>query len=349
MEKAGYIKVKKEIISVEISHLYSLMTLKRTFNTDNLEEIVPVTISLDPNKYMPYGAPGITLKDSLMNTKLIGRRVPVLFPFPPKQGINPGVYTEICSENIYPLPQKNLIAGHKVKTVNSFNIDKMHRIRDYVRENNAITFVLCDLREAADLFQNIPIILSKYKYSTLFNQYGGVSPKGARKPVGEFITFASFVDINYCIPIFDHRKVDGMGVYCGFMYHNGNNTFSYTTNSMCFVLSNYGENLFYTDGASIATRTEINTGVLEYMLQRIKCEIDAERMQKTKSGTDKIGKTKTNKKGAPIQKSDKEIAGSFLDVVKKNHMASNCSVDTGTITNVNVNSNSTAAYGGSYN
>lgn len=334
---------------MEISHLYSLMTLKRTFNTDNLEEIVPVTISLDPNKYMPYGAPGITLKNNFMNAKFIGKRVPVLFPFPPKQGINPGVYTEIYSENIYPLPQKNLIVGHKVKTINFFDTDKIHGIRDYVRENNAITFVLRDLREAASLFQNIPIVLSKYKYSTLFNQHGGISSKGAKEPIGEFITFASFVNINYCIPIFDHRKVDGMGVYCGFMHRNMNNTFSYTTNSMCFILSNYGENLFYTDGASIATRTEINTEVLKYMLQRIKCEIDAERMQKIESESDKIGKTKPNKKGVPIQTSDKGAAGSSLDVVKKNHITSNGNIDAGTVMNVSMYSNSTATQGGIYN
>lgn len=256
---------------MEISHLYSLSTLKQTFDIRTLDDVIPVTISLDPNKYIPSGAPGIVNKNRLLNTERPeGKSVSVLFPFSPRAGATPGTCTKVHSKNIYQLPQKKLIVGHKVKEIDVFKTKRLRKIRDFVKDNAAITFALLDTTNASEFFSNIPNICSGYKYSTLFYHYGEGLAGYMRNADDVFVSFVSFIDINYCIPIFDHRKVDGMGVHCGFMYNNKDGKGSVLIDVLCFVLSNHKENLFYTDGATVAVRSNISTDILKYMVQRIK-------------------------------------------------------------------------------
>ena len=264
---------------MKISHIYSFSKLKQAFDIKTLEDVIPVTISLDPNKYIPSGSPGVVNKNTLLNTERPeGRSVSVLFPFSPRAGVTPGTCIKIHSKNIYQLPQKKLIVGHKVKTIDMFKTKRLRKIRDFVKDNDAITFALFDATNASEFFANIPNICSGYKYSTFFYHHGEGSAGYMRNADDVFVSFVSFIDINYCIPIFDHRKVDGMGVYCGFMYNNKDGKGSVLIDVLCFVLSNHRENLFYTDGAKVASESKISSDVLKYMIQRIelksKCKIE---------------------------------------------------------------------------
>lgn len=288
---------------MEISHLYSLRSLRKVFNIETLDEVVPVNISFDPNKYLPSGSPGVTLKRNLENNR-ISQFVSVLFPFPPKAGIAPGIHTKVHAENIYQLPQKRLITGHKVKTINMFEHSKLRGIRDYVNDNDAITFVLDSLVGALDFFSYIPDIMSRYKYSTHFYHCGTGITSDMKNKDDAFIPFVSFVNINYCIPIFDHRKVDGMGVYCGFMYSNKNSEEFGIIDTLSFVLSNHQANLFHVDGAKIATKAILSSEVLVYLLKRIKAEIIGKKVttgtkkeKKAKSLLDRYTEKKVSKEG----------------------------------------------------
>lgn len=251
----------------EIAHPYSLETLKKTFNIKTLDEVTTVNISMDPNKYIPSGSPGIVLKESLFSRE--GMFVPVLFPFPARAGLAPEVYTEIYNKNLYPIPQKNLLTKHTIKTIDMFYIKKIKHIKEYVKTDGAITFILNDLSNAKEFFINIPLLCSSaYKYEAFFHHYTGQS-NIVRSNENKFMVFVSFIDINYCIPIFDHRKVDGMGVYCGFMCKNIKTNNNILIDALTFVLSNYKDNLFYLDGSNVSVPTKINKDVLLYMVQHI--------------------------------------------------------------------------------
>ena len=293
---------------MKISHLYSFSTLKQTFDIKTLNDIIPVTISFDPNKYVPSGSPGVVNKNVLFNTaRPEGRSVPVLFPFSPKAGVTPGTCIKIHSKNIYQLPQKNLIVGHKVKIIDMFNVKKLKQIKDFVNANGAITFALFDAPSASDFFANIPDICSKYKHSTFFYHCGDRSDGHMRNTDDMFVSFVSFIDINYCIPIFDHRKVDGMGVYCGFMYNNKDGKGSVLIDVLCFVLSNHRENLFYTDGAKVGVESRVSTDVLKYMIQRIKLKSQCKAKEKV------VNKTKKAKNDENIYVNEEGELGAYAN------------------------------------
>lgn len=272
---------------MEISHLYSFSKLKQAFGIKTLDDVIPVTISIDPNKYIPSGSPGVVNKNTLLNIGCPeGKLVSVLFQFPPKAGVTPGTCIKIHSKNIYQFPQKKLIVGHKVKTIDMFNVKKLRKIGDFVKDNAAITFALSNTTSASEFFANIPNICSEYKYSTFFYHHGEGLSGHIRSADDVFVSFVSFIDINYCIPIFDHRKVDGMGVYCGFMYNNKDGKGSVLIDMLCFVVSNHRENLFYTDGAKVASESKISVDILKYMIQNIKlkskCKIEKKVIGKKK-------------------------------------------------------------------
>lgn len=297
----------------EIAHLYSLEEIRHSFNITKIEEVVPVTISSDPNKYVPSGSPGIATISSLVQDKKLkntlfgderGKFVSVSFPFPTKVG-NPGkLYTEVYQENIRPLPQKNLITNHKIKTIEEFEKDKLREIGNYVASNAAITFVMPDLSNVSEFWNNIYNLCSKYKYTVSFNH--SVGARSRQFITDEFIPFVSFIDILYCIPIFDYRKIDGMGVCCGFMYKNDHekNRETVIIESVYFVLSNYQANLLYLDGVTIGIPTKINANVLNHMLSTIEKEINYRNLTSEKKKTI-VSRTR------PPTKSKKAIISDF--------------------------------------
>lgn len=260
----------------KVNHLYSLERFKNIFKIGKLEEVVPVTIAFDPNNYVPPGSPGIALKDSLFineGKNPEGRTVFVSCPFPSKDGLRPGTIVKTYNKNLYTLPQKNLIINHKVKSINEFEKDKISDIGKYVATNAAITFIMPDLLNAANFWMNIHNMCSKYKYSSFFHHSGGTGFRMYNSD--KFIPFVSFIDISYCIPIFDYSKVDGIGIYCGFMYEHSDKKGEEfrIIDTLCFVLSNHRTNFLYLDGAKIRIPIKINTSTIRYMLEFIKNEI----------------------------------------------------------------------------
>lgn len=265
----------------KIAHLYSLEKLQDVFSIDKVEEVIPIIVSSDPNNYVLPGTPGIILKKDLLKSKTVENKlfdnglfdykyIPVWFPFPTQIGKTAGTYAEIYYKNIYPLPQKNLITNHKVKVIKIFEGIKFCDVKNFVTTNAAITFVMPDLLHAYNFWLNIPNLCSKYKYTLFLSHLGG--SRNRRIDNDKFIPFISFIDIPYCIPIFDHHRVDGMGVYCGFMSKSHNKKTMFI-DTLCFIVSNYRTNLFYLDGVTIGTPTKVNTNTLKYMLQTIKNEI----------------------------------------------------------------------------
>lgn len=214
------------------NHLYSLNKFEYIFhkgplinkNPLVLEDLVPVTIAFDLNKYVSAGSPGVTLKTSLLDDSDEKGMAQVIFPFPTTPSILPGTQIEIKRKNLYALPEKNLIANHKVKTIPTFQKDKLKDIKKYVSINGAITFIMPDLIKSANFWLDIPDLCSKYKYMMSFYNFTRLHEQNyhpftrLRHQEEEFIPFVSFIDLPYCIPIFDHRKIDGMGVRCGLMY-----------------------------------------------------------------------------------------------------------------------------------
>ena len=264
---------------IDFAYPYSLDTFKSVFNKNNLElkDIIPITISFDLNKYIPSGSPGVVLKSSLLAAKENQlQSIQAAFPFPTKKGLSPGIVIDVNYKNLYLLPQKNLIRDHKIKIIDTFEKDKLRDIGNYVADNAAITFTFSNLKATSVFWESIPYLCSTYKYTTFFYHLAGGRKRESSKE--EFIPFVSFIDLPYCIPVFDYRKIDGMGVCCGFVYKNGyekDGEIIYTTNTidtLYFILSNHQANILYMDGVKLGDSAKIDMNILSYMSHFIETE-----------------------------------------------------------------------------
>ena len=278
----------------KINHLYSLDKFKYMFHRDplihenplSLEDFVPVTIAFDLNKYVSAGSPGVTLKTNLLNDSDEKGIAQVIFPFPTTPSIVPGTQIEIKRKNLYALPEKNLIANHKIKTIPIFQKDKLKDIKKYVSINGAITFIIPDLVKSANFWLDISDLCSKYKYTMSFYHFTRLHEQNyhpftrLRDQEEEFIPFVSFIDLPYCIPIFDHRKIDGMGIRCGLIYkktYKENGKIRHEIEdikTLYFVVSNYQTNFLHVDGAQIGMPSNINTSIIKELATFIRDEIN---------------------------------------------------------------------------
>ena len=117
----------------------------------------------------------------------------MLCPFPPVAGSLPGTYIRVHHKNLYPLPPKNLIINHKVKTVDMLNWrDNFRSIRNYITNNAAITFLIPNLLNAITFWDSIHNLCSKYKYTVHF--YHSISIRQRKLLTDEFIPFVTFGD-----------------------------------------------------------------------------------------------------------------------------------------------------------
>jgi hypothetical protein len=279
----------------DFAHPYSLEKFKSAFNMNNLElkNVLPVTISFDPNRYVPSGSPGVILKNNLLAAEK-NQLVRVLFPFPTKRGLSPGIAIDVNYKNLHLLPQKNLIKNHKVKIIDTFKKDSLCDIGNYVTTNAAITFTFSDLNAASIFWKEIPYLCSIYKYTSFFYHFGGGRKRKNSKE--KFIPFVSFIDLPYCIPVFDYRKIDGMGVCCGFInkneYEENGKIISLTTivDTLYFILSNHKANILYMDGIKLGDSAKIDTGILSYMSSFIEIEILYKKAKKQPNLLDKTEK-----------------------------------------------------------
>lgn len=254
---------------VKIKHIYELDNLAPRKAVDSTT-FVPVTTPCGKRFGTLVGTPGIVAENMLTGT---GREIPVLLSFPVSQSRHNRNMPYIPDTNLHVLPPKNLIHNHRVKMINEFKSEKIHDIADYVKEHASITLTFSDPAGAARFIEKIPSMHKSYKHIIPYNFRKGVF--NARTATFKFIPFVHFIDLPYCISIFDGRKVDGIGIRCGFLYLKNTGDPNYacmTFNNLYFILSNYKDNLLYVDGVKIRTECNIEQSTIGHMLSIIKDE-----------------------------------------------------------------------------
>ena len=228
---------------------------------------VPVTISCGRYMRAFVGMPGIVIEKDL---GMLDCEVPVLFPFPSTTDKATIDISQALSNKLHRLPPKNLVHNHRIKTIDMFAHNKLQEVAKYVKEHASITFIFSDLTGTAAFISEIPYMCTNYEYTVPFSMRKEKKVETQSFPY-EFIPFVNFIDIPYCIPIFDSHKVGGIGVYCGFLYLRADDKYV-IRNSLYFILSNYEDNLLYVDGTKVRTEGVVQQAALTHMLEIINSE-----------------------------------------------------------------------------
>jgi len=168
---------------------------------------------------------------------------------PPSQAAGGVEYAQVHLGAISPVGLKPLYKNHKVLTVSKFDIGKFDRLLEFVRDIGGISLVIeyeTGRRAAPDSIKQIEKV---FKYSSLF-YYNAWTNKFLKDKEDKFICILTLLDIPYCLPLFNMRKVDGIGLsFTGAIVKASKaQGYLHRTFRADFIYSNYEDNVFFVDG-----------------------------------------------------------------------------------------------------
>ena len=200
-------------------------------------------------EHWPVGTPVIFPDSGLENS---GGSVQCMSLFTPTQRCAGGPESRstptslICPVNLRPLAE-----NHRVLTISEFDLGKFDRLMEYIRDVGAISFVV-DFQSG---FKSIPKQMRKieklFEYSALFffNSWGTKYLEG---PDDKYVGVVSIFDLPYCVPLFNMRRVNGIGFSFSGVTINASKNYGqlHRVFKVEFVYSHYPDNIFVIDGVT---------------------------------------------------------------------------------------------------
>jgi len=198
----------------------------------------------------PCGVPVVYPSNADLSKK--GEVVRVSALFPPSQ-ISAGI--ERCNAYAQIIKQvdvRPLCGNHKVMTIGEFDPSKFERLTEFIHDVGAISFILEHKEGRRNIAKGIHAIESMVKYSALFQHHRYSLPKLSGKD-DSYVCIMTFLDLPYCIPLFNTRKVDGVGLSLAGATMEASEVMgqlnrAFTTD---IIFSNYQDNAFVMDGVSV--------------------------------------------------------------------------------------------------
>jgi len=236
----------------------------RDFFTDDCK--IAYAILTQNYDYLPCGTP-------VMVAVKKQRTLACINVFPARASTSYG-YTWLPENVLKFIDKVPLHETHKVKNVEEFDYSQFSTIIKSVKEYGGISFVSNKKATAVSIIDSIKSIVREYKHSSLFqfNIYGGRFLSGKDD---DLLSVISFFDFTHCIPLFNLKKVDGMGISFTQVLRKHSQLIGKQVNTfrIDIVVSNHSDNLFTIDGATIDQEYKITDALYREIRSRIKTDL----------------------------------------------------------------------------
>jgi hypothetical protein len=155
-------------------------------------------------------------------------------------------------QTVQPINIKPLCGNHEVLTVASFDFGKFYRLLDFIHDVGGISLVIEQARGRSTIVESIIKLTKIFKYNSLF-YYNTWGKKYLAGDDDKYICILSFFDIPYCIPLFDMRRVDGIGLSFTGVTLKASKAYGqlHRVFKADLIYSNYEENLYVIDGVNV--------------------------------------------------------------------------------------------------
>lgn len=205
------------------------------------------------NEIWPCGTPIVYAANSLKKDARLHPSVRVYTIMPPNQHASHGnEIAQVELQAISPIGLKPLCENHKILAVSSFDFGKFDRLLEFIRDVGGISLIVEYEEGRRELAESVKRVEGAFKYCSPFS-YDVWSDKHLWSKDDKFVCVLTFLDMPYCVPLFNMRKVDGIGLsFCGATvqasidYGYLNKTFRTD-----LMYSNYEDNVFFMDGIAV--------------------------------------------------------------------------------------------------
>jgi hypothetical protein len=204
------------------------------------------------NDVWPCGTPIVYPANALKKDLRLQPSMNVYTLAPPNQVSHGIEVISVRVEAINPVGLKPLWNSHKVLTVSRFDIDKFSRLLEFVRDVGAISLVIEYEGGRKEAAESIRKLGGFFKYSSIFF-YNSFSNKVLWGKDDSFVCVLTFLDIPYCVPLFNTQKVDGIGLSFSGATVKASKQLGYLNRTFRtdFIYTNYEENVFFMDGIAV--------------------------------------------------------------------------------------------------
>lgn len=239
----------------------TVLSLKSTFGNVDYSQFIPA-FTLTEYEYYSIGQPVIMQRGSeqlensvYVQTLMHGNQA--------GGGIGPAFRT--IGTALKPFGNENFIRDHRILDIDFFDPDKVSRLIQYLHDVGSISFVILgevgQRSIAADLAK---YIVPKFGFHTIMYFNSWMSGKFLAGADDMKLGLLNMFDVRYCLPIFNRRKADGIGVSCSIITKKATIEYGavHRLNCLDFVLNNYEDNLMIVDGAYLCEPWHIGSAIV---------------------------------------------------------------------------------------
>lgn len=172
------------------------------------------------------------------------------------------------AEFLVPIDSKRVVNNRKVKHISTFDYSSVEDLVEYITENGAVTLVLDDPFEMMFMLNDIDTFTKKRPY-TLTKSYIADDTYATS---GKLRMLINIISLQYVIPIFNKKKVDGFGVNLALHWgdQDPERIISVPSSTeLFFVVNKHKENIFLVDSSVIKDNDTVNSSILKRMKQEI--------------------------------------------------------------------------------
>jgi hypothetical protein len=252
--------------------------IERLLGISGQGDAYPAIVMQSEGQGVPTYTPVIVVKDADYRKGVIH--------FPTAEGHTNRSYIILNhEESLLPLKPKGIIQNRRVKVIDEFEYKKLRKIREFIRSEGAITFIIENLMGAMDFIK----ALGQFKKEFPCAPFCGSNAPGGNKnpPVkGDLLSLAVTVyDLKYAIPIFNKKRVDGMAVSITLMWPKGSEQSSQLihVNEMHFIANSYPDNVLFVDGIKIRENSFMSNMCVSLFLSQIGSEIERRKNELSKT------------------------------------------------------------------
>jgi hypothetical protein len=186
-----------------------------------------------------------------------------------------------------------LCETHKTVTIDNFDYSQFGNIINSVKKHGGISFVSKEKSAAHSIFGSVKSIVREYNYPSLF-YYNASSGRFLSGEDDDLLSIVSFFDLTHCVPLFNMKKVDGMGISFSQVIRKHSELLEKQiyTFRLDIMVSNYKDNLFLIDGAVVDNMYPISGAVYREVKKHIKNRLPVQKdklKQKRKKQAKKDG------------------------------------------------------------
>lgn len=189
----------------------------------------------------------------------------------------------VPTTNIAAVDLKPLYKNHEVLEIAQFDISKFDRLMQFVRDVGGISLVIGNPEGRQTITKSVARFLGNWQLSSVF-YYNGWGKQPLDGEDDHYLCILTLLDLPYCVPLFNMRKVDGVGLsFCGATRkaseYNGQLHRIFRADIVC---SNYPENIFYIDGVEVNQKNPLGSDHYRQLTEMASQTLDISTSKKKK-------------------------------------------------------------------